>query len=428
VDDLLFALLDQRADFPGVSLLARHAPRPSPPRELIDPAPRYASEMRYSPPNYERYYRVDAPRAYRTDHPVAATDAIQNSRIEALEQLVRGLSANLASERQAVAGLLKELSRAANAQRDDQGRLQSDLFDRLQSIEQVVSGARANADGSTLPLEIQNGTASMTLLEIAQRLEQIENAVRTSGGVDGIWLAERIEEAIDLKPIAKRLDIIEEAVLSREPAGADASDRLLGLEAAVSRTSTIVDAYASRVEAAMTELGGRGAGSDAAAVSSVANGIESQTRAFNELARELGLRLTSVEAAVTGEIETAEAKHKAYVGDLAELHDALLKLNQNQHTLAGSIDQWRSDAAGDVASISSRLANLDRDNERLIETLNILTAHMDAMNRMFIERYHRRNRFWYWLFGTDDWLGASWPSQTSAIEADAAKSNSPEVA
>jgi len=37
---------------------------------------------------------------------------------------------------------------------------------------------------------------------------------------------------------------------------------------------------------------------------------------------------------------------------------------------------------------------------------------------MMIERYHRRNRFWYWLFGTDDWIGTSWPSQAEAIEAE----------
>jgi DNA-binding Lrp family transcriptional regulator len=29
-----------------------------------------------------------------------------------------------------------------------------------------------------------------------------------------------------------------------------------------------------------------------------------------------------------------------------------------------------------------------------------------------------RNRLWYWLFGTDDWVAASWPSQAARIEAD----------
>jgi hypothetical protein len=37
------------------------------------------------------------------------------------------------------------------------------------------------------------------------------------------------------------------------------------------------------------------------------------------------------------------------------------------------------------------------------------------MNTLAIEKYYRRNRFWYWLFGTDDWLAASWPSQSARI-------------
>ena len=60
-------------------------------------------------------------------------------------------------------------------------------------------------------------------------------------------------------------------------------------------------------------------------------------------------------ARIAAEIETAAAKHQAYAQDLTEVHDALMKLNQNQHTLAGSIDQWRSDAAGDLSVISNRL-------------------------------------------------------------------------
>ena len=96
----------------------------------------------------------------------------------------------------------------------------------------------------------------------------------------------------------------------------------------------------------------------------------------------------------------------------------MLKLNQNQHTLAGSMDQWRTDSAADVANILNRLTSIDRDNALPVETLNGLNAHMDTMNRLIIERYHRRNRFRYWLFGTDDWIGASWPSQKAAIEAE----------
>jgi hypothetical protein len=41
----------------------------------------------------------------------------------------------------------------------------------------------------------------------------------------------------------------------------------------------------------------------------------------------------------------------------------------------------------------NRLTSIDRDNALPVETLNGLKTHMDTMNRLIIERYHRRNRF-----------------------------------
>ena len=138
----------------------------------------------------------------------------------------------------------------------------------------------------------------------------------------------------------------------------------------------------------------------------------------NQATSEFAERLSAVESAIAAEIETAAAKHQAYANDLSEVHEALMKLNQNQHTLAGSMDEWRTDSSVDVANILNRLTSIDRDNSLPVETLNGLNTHMDTMNRLMIERYHRRNRFRYWLFGTDDWIGASWRSQKAAIEAE----------
>ncbi|MFN0217941.1 MAG: Clp protease N-terminal domain-containing protein [Hyphomicrobium sp.] len=438
INDLLFVLLDQRPDVPGIGLMLRHAPRLPPLREAVDlpprydPALRYASEARYAQPTQERYYKLEPPRPYRAEMAGATTDAIQNSRIDALEHLVRKLSSDLATERQVVAGLLHDLNRTANAQRDDQGRLQADLFDRLQSIEQVFTHGRgAGADEavgerlagfeSTLDRRVQDMTQSWSTF--AARLQSLEDSIRQSpGGLtsDGGGLFERLQEAIDLRPISSRLDIIEEAVLGRDYQGGASGDGSRSLDAAMSHAVSTIDAQVARVEAALADFGRRNAVFDPDAIEKVSN--------FASTIDEQSQRLAAVERAVTSEIETAAAKHQASAHDLSQVHDAIMKLNQNQHEIAGSIDQWRTDAAGDIAMISNRLTNLDRDNERPIETLNVLTSHMDTMNRMFIERYHRRNRFWYWLFGTDDWLGRSWPSQSAAMEADAERMSAPESA
>jgi chromosome segregation ATPase len=288
---------------------------------------------------------------------------------------------------------------------------------------------------------------------LSDRLQSLDMAIREKGpNALPNDLFERLRAAVDLKPIANRLDIIEEALLSADPRKDDGladrvAERIKAFEGEISR------AFGERLKMLETEIARLNGANTAGIgrmetliagferqrgeamsslmqpvverVSSVIGTAQTQQAATVDALGKVMERLNAVERALAAEIETAAAKHQAYAQDLGEVHDALMKLNQNQHTLAGSIDQWRSDAAGDLSVISNRLTNLDRDNERPIETLNALSTHMDNMNKMMIERYHRRNRFWYWLFGTDDWIGASWPSQAAALEAERQKFKSP---
>ena len=460
IEDVLNVLFDQRADMPGIGLLARHTMR-APVRETLEqfpPLSRYAEPPRYVQPPVERYVRVaapelirseplrqetvryvtEAPRPYRSEFSGTTTDTIQNTRIEALEQMVRALSNDLASERQVVSGMLKELSRDTQAHRDDQGRLHTGLYDRMQTLEQIMTEPRANASTDGLAEQLLNLEVSLEqrLNELNQnwsgltsRLQGIETSVRQQpAGFDAgavAQIADRIARTIDLKPVVSRLGSIENSLSSRDGGQAeDIADRLKSLEGEIAKALSANTASTSRMETLISgferqkpDMSGL-AGPIVERVSALTSAYQGHTAATNDATAKIVERLSAVERALAGEIETSAAKHQAYAQDLGEVHDALMKLNQNQHTLAGSIDQWRTDAAGDVAMISNRLGNLDRDNERPIETLNALTTHMDTMNKMMIERYHRRNRFWYWLFGTDDWIGKSWPSQAEAIEAE----------
>lgn len=496
IEDVLNVLFDQRADLPGLNLLARHTLR-STVRETLEqfpPLSRYATEgQRYAAPPVERYVRVvapeavrveapriesprverveqvryvEAPRNYRSEFSGSATDNIQNTRIEALEQMVRALGNDLASERQVVSGLLKDLSRDSQAQRDDQGRLHSGLFERMQMLEQTLGETRTGGASEGIVDQLLNleVTLEQRLKDLNQgwssltgRLQDLEATVRQSGNDVGLsnQVIDRISKAVDLKPVMHRLDVIEEALLQRDqkPVQMDLKplvNRLDSIETAIhQRDASIANGVADRLKSLEGEIARALAANTASTgrmetlisgferstpnmaapvierVNALGNAYYEQQAASTDAAVKVAERLNAVERALAAEIETAAAKHQAYAADLGEVHDALMKLNQNQHTLAGSIDQWRTDAAGDVAMISNRLTNLDRDNERPIETLNALTTHMDTMNRMMIERYHRRNRFWYWLFGTDDWIGTSWPSQAAAIEAERQKLKSP---
>ena len=430
IDDVINVLFDQRSDLPGLGLLARHTLR-APVRETLEqfpPLSRYAEPPRYSAPPVERYVRVAAPepvryapeppRNYRMEYSGSPTDTIQNTRIEALEQMVRALGNDLSSERQIVSGMLKDISLQTQAQRDDQGQLHSGLYDRMQTLEQVLTDSRSGLSADGLAEQLLNLEMSIEqrLKDLSQgwssfstRLQGIESSVRQQTvALDPAMsnqIADRIARTIDMNPVISRLDEIEGALNIRDGGnGNDVVDRLKSLEGEIARALSANTASTGRME-------------------TLISGFERKTPDF---AAPIVERLAAVERALTGEIETAAAKHQAYAQDLGEVHDALMKLNQNQHTLAGSIEQWRTEASGDLTTISTRLTSLDRDNERPIETLNALTTHMDTMNRMMIERYHRRNRFWYWLFGTDDWIGKSWPSQADAIEAERQRLKAPQ--
>ncbi len=467
IDDVINVLFDQRSDVPGLGLLARHTLR-APVRETLEqfpPLSRYAEPPRYvAPPAVERYVRVAAPepirevirepvrvaaaapepvrygseppRNYRPEYSGTPTDVIQNTRIEALEQMVRALGNDLANERQVVSGMLKDISRQTQAQRDDQGQMHTGLYDRLQNLEQVMTDSRSGVSADGLAEQLLNLELSIEqrLKDLSQgwssfsaRLQGIETSVRQPGStVDAGQIADRVARAVDMTPVLSRLDEIEEALHTRDGAtgnayGNDVADRLKSLEGEIARALSANTASTGRMETLISGFERQKpdfAGPIVDRVNALSSAYQGHAAANTDAAAKIIERLGAVERALTGEIETAAAKHQAYAQDLGEVHDALMKLNQNQHTLAGSIDQWRTEAAGDVSTIATRLANLDRDNERPIETLNALTTHMDTMNKMMIERYHRRNRFWYWLFGTDDWISKSWPSQVESIEAE----------
>lgn len=473
IEDLLYVLFEH-AELPGLALLARHTVRPHREPETV----RYAAEPRYvpAPKAIETVrYAPEPMRTYR-DLSGSPTDSIQNSRLDALEQMVRALSSDLSNERQIVSGLLKDLSLQTQEQRTDQSRLQT-------TIEEVINQSRGSVDAgldqrindiARALVKIESGLETrglggmmdrLSALEsalnarlndmarswavLSERLQVLEKSVRERpAGALPLDLADRLRAAVDLTPIGNRLDIIEEALLSADPRSKNdeltkaLDERFKALEAQLVRGLSSSGVNASRFDQLEGGVGRiesligtferqRGEMLHAMMqpvverVSSFVGTAQAQQGALGDALTKVVDRLGAVERALTAEIDTAAAKHQAYTQDLGEVHEAMMKLNQNQHTLAGSIDEWRKDAAGDLSVISNRLSHLDAENERPFETLKALSGHMDNMNKLMIERYHRRNRFWYWLFGTDDWIGASWPSQAAALETERQKFSAP---
>lgn len=435
VEDLLQVLFEHRAEFGASELLLRFASRVA---EPLPPLTR--SEPRYAPSRYTVDY---ARPTYRSDYLGTPTDALQNSRIESLEQAVRALGQDLSNERHAIAGLVRDLARDTVSHQDDQGRSHAMLIDRIGALEMAFRDGGAPATSgepsaliaklgdieAALELRLQEMSQSWAVL--STRLQELETSIRERPApVEG-------GPAIDMKPIADRLDVIEEAVLGSSQSGfVELGDRLSRLEDVIGQVMAAPTGEGDTAELAgrldkihslwdnLEDLSGNvsGLSGNLAGLGGKFDGLSEKFDAHHgslvELVTNFGERVSAAERAIAAEIETATAKHQAYTKDLTEVHEALLKVNQNQHTLAGSMDQWRSDSASDVADIMNRLATIDRDTALPAETLNALNTHMDAMNRFIIERYHRRHRFMYWLFGTDDWISASWPSTKTKIETD----------
>ena len=499
IDDALDALLDMPSDIPGIALLARHGGRvardrpqretlreraPLPPLPSLTRASAYSSDMRDSDVRKSStpYYTPEITRDLRplpTDLVGTQVDGIQNARIDQLETAVRTLTSELTNERSIVSGVVQDLQRTIKAERDDTSRFRGGLHERLQSLEQTLVSATGDDRNDRLEQRLSELARPWGVLsDRLQALEQTIVATRDTGGdVSGVHdrivnldrgMSERIKgleraldglgaKSVDLSPIANRLDIIEEAVLSGDT-GRDnqLADRLRSLEDQVKALSGGNERLQSFVSDRMAALGSglERQRTEMAAplterINSLASALDGRLQSFaglvdrqrselaqpiiervngvasaidargNESARTLGAlteRIAALESQLALSAQKAAEAQAAHTAELKEVHEALIKLNTNQHTLAGSIDQWRLDGVGDVSVIANRLDSIEKSTGKPLQMIEALTTSVDNINRATVERYHRRNRFWYWLFGTDDWLTASWPSQVASVE------------
>ena len=462
VDDLLDALLDHRPDLPGLGLLERHAGLAL--REPPAPRPRaaYVPDTEYAEPPRERprratgqYYVGEAEALPRVrDLGPSTTDHIQNSRIEALEQMVRALGGQIAGHRddasRASIGLddrLQSIERLVSAGSGSVGASQQ-LVERLTLIERAIEGRIAEMSIATASLverltgverAIEGRLSDLSLAStgLVERLDKLELTLteRPAGPVDLAPIEERfglLEVKLDPEKLSGRFDLLEEALLAREPAvDAGLAERIGDLDRSMDEIASSVRAVEEAERAHRTEIYETHAALTSeikavtAAVAAEAQRSVARHGEAGNAMQALGARMVALEKQLADGAKAWADARTAYADDLKELHEALMKLNTNQHTLAASLDQWRLDASGDASVISNRLASLESEAarpmrllEQLSSGMDSLSGNMETMHKLTVQRYYRRNRFWYWLFGTDDWVAASWPSQAARIEAE----------
>ncbi len=306
------------------------------------------------------------------------------------------------------------------AQREDTVRFgggpdksQAVLGDRLQNIEQALFNVRPGVGPDLSLLNERIGG-----LETALRGE-LSEARRVISA-----LAARPEPVLDLAPVAHRLDVIEEAVLARE-----VLDRLASVEGALAEDRTRIasahEALVSGVRDLALSIEAQKAEITGAVVAPLSDRVEALALSGEQRHAETSdglVRLTAgletLEQVLDEHARLGEESQAAYTRELAQLGEALTKLNANQHALAASIDAFRQESLQVERALSTEIESLEKATAVPVAMLEQHSGTLLKMHKLTVERYYRRNRFWYWLFGTDDWVSASWASQSAKIAAE----------
>lgn len=348
--------------------------------------------------------------------------SLLSERLQALEQTIIDTRGTKSSEVTALQDRLIGLERG--------------MFDRIKGLERTLEAApRVDLNPVTSRLDIieeavlnpaSNDAETAKLAEQLRTLEESFNAQRTQINQANAALLH------DVKSLGSALS---SQAANNERVHSFVSDRMQTLTSSFERQRTELagplterlGSLASTFDGRMLSLAGGierhkvdvTAALDARNTEMAAN-IAARSAEAQAMLAKLTERMAAFEANLTLSLEKAAEAQAVHTAELKEVHEALIKLNTNQHTLAGSIDQWRLDGVGDISVIANRLDGIEKSTAKPIQMMEALTTSVDNINRATVERYHRRNRFMYWLFGTDDWLTASWPSQAASVEAERA--------
>jgi ATP-dependent Clp protease ATP-binding subunit ClpA len=222
---------------------------------------------------------------------------------------------------------------------------------------------------------------------IEQRLAAIEQGLQNRSTSEGIV---SIDPAIN-----DRLWSIEHALGTERTERASSvtalSDEITGVRSAVRLSAQNSEqAHASVMEE----------------IRQLASGLE-QHRI--DLASSLGDRIAAIEEALDGHGQKMSELHSAYAAELSEVHEALMKISANQHTLAGSIDHWRNNESAEIHLINSRIGAVHEDGAQRLSVIEKLSSDVETLSHLVLdERTKPPTTFRQWLFGTEEWAKPSW--------------------
>jgi hypothetical protein len=263
------------------------------------------------------------------------------------------------------------------------------LFDRLADLERGFADRLSALESA---MARQSHTVHTDFSPIDGRLASIENTLQHRPMGEGI-------AAID-PALSDRLWAIEHALGTERAERASAitalSDEITGVRSAV----RLAAQNSEQTQGALVEQ-----------VQQLADGLEQHRR---DLAASVGDRIASIEQALDAQGMRTNEAHAVYNAELSEVHDALMKISANQHTLAGTIDNWRNNDSGEIHLINTRIGAVHEDGARRLAAIEKLCADVETLSQLVLDDRGQRPRsgLKQWLYGTEDWIKASWRPST----------------
>lgn len=273
------------------------------------------------------------------------------------------------------------------------------LFDRLGDIERVFSERLSTVEQA---LAREPMPTIVDLGPVESRLSSIETSLLSRPAESGVV-------AID-PALSDRLWAIEHALgverTERTSAVTQLSDEITGVRSAVrlaaqngEQAQGALSEHVQQVAIDLQQLADQ--------IQKIVTGLE-QHRI--DLASGVGDRITDIEKALDAYDQRLSESQTVYAAELAEVHDALMKISANQHTLAGVIDNWRNNDSGEIHLINARIGAVHEDGAKRLAAIQKLCADVDTLSQLVLEdrSQPKRGSFKQWLYGTEDWIRASW--------------------
>jgi hypothetical protein len=333
--------------------------------------------------------RMVALERHMTNRPVVANGSVDISPlmdlVADLERKVtsgpRGTAIDMTPLMERIAGIERSLAtRPVGANVD-----LKPLFDRLDGLDRKIGGMSFEGGGDI---------GAMTE-HIGERLKEIEDGVAAQRSGFAHFAASIGNEVRQIAASARQ-----------SPANPEQMRSVIGEQ---------MQTFATLIERQPTQLASSIAQPLMQRITQIGSQVEARQadsdRAFGAIAERLGV----LERTLTGWSQQAAEAGVTHERDIREVHDALVRLNTNQQTLASSMDQWRLDLTGDLGELANRISLIEAQSQKPMAVLERMATSMDTIQASAFKRDEQKSRFRQWLMGTDDWYGASWDANGTAV-------------